>query len=284
MGGTSMFPSLLTIDKDLNEQEKNIEGPFQVILTTLPWVKKGEDQGCTMPIKYLGYKIKYINPAPGHKHKRSLYEIKPGVWVPRGQVPEIKLYKKTRRSHPKGQLQSKKQWDNYYAKHKDTLLKKGRIRKNNNKDKYWIINNRWNNSEKGFIMNLYSSALKESKKGRHGKGIPVPFDFTKETWWQHWLKQKATYGMYCPYSKVLMTTMRGKGRGTRGGGKRNPTNISKDQIWPGRGYTPLNLIFCTVKFNNDKQSITPDGCEAVTDVHNQRMNNWAKQMIRKRNV
>ena len=63
-----MFPSLLTIDKDLNEQEKNIEGPFQVILTTLPWVKKGEDQGCTMPIKYLGYKIKYINPAPGHKH------------------------------------------------------------------------------------------------------------------------------------------------------------------------------------------------------------------------
>ena len=43
-----MFPSLLTIDKVLNEGEKNIEGPFQVILTTLPWVKKGEDQGCTM--------------------------------------------------------------------------------------------------------------------------------------------------------------------------------------------------------------------------------------------
>ena len=130
-------------------------------------------------------------------------------------------------------------------------------------------------------MNLYSSAFKESKSGRRGK--KVPFGFTKETWWQHWLKQKAEYGMYCPYSKILMTTFRGKQRGQTKL-KKIPTNISKDQIWPGRGYTPLNLIFCTVKFNHDKKSITPDGCEAVSDVHNQRMNIWAKQMIRKRNV
>ena len=229
--------------------------------------------------KHLGYKIKYVDPLPGFKTKRALYEIKPGVWITRGQVPEIQLYKKKIRSHPKGQLQSKKQWDNYYAKHRDTLLKKGRIRKNNNKDKYWIMNNRWNNSERGFIMNLYSSALKEYKKGRRGE--KVFFNFTKETWWQHWLKQKAKYGMYCPYTKILMTTVRGKGRGTYGG-KRTPTNISRDQIWPGRGYTPMNLIFCSVKFNNDKKAITPDGCEAVSDVHNQRMNDWAKQMIRKR--
>ena len=232
--------------------------------------------------KKFNYKIKYVDPLPGFKYKRSMYEIKPGVWVPRGQVPEIQLYKKKIRSQPEVQLQSKKQWNTYYAKHKETILKKSRTRKNNNKEKYWIMNNLWNNSERGFIMNLYTSALKESKTGRRGK--KVLFNFTKETWWQHWLKQKAKYGMYCPYSKVLMTTIRGKGRGTTGGGKRNPTNISKDQIWPGRGYTPMNLIFCTVKFNNDKQAITPDGCEAVTDVHNQRMNDWATQMIRKRNV
>ena len=89
-----MFPSLLTIDKVLNEQEKNIEGPFQVILTTLPWVKKEEDLGCTMPGKALGYKIKYVDPLPGFKHKRPMYEIKPGVWIPRGQVPQIQLQKK----------------------------------------------------------------------------------------------------------------------------------------------------------------------------------------------
>ena len=95
-------------------------------------------------------------------------------------------------------------------------------------------------------MNLYSSAKKEFKNGRRGEKVLLTF--TKATWWQHWLKQKAKYGMYCPYSKILMTTIRGKGRGTRGGGKRMPTNISKDQIWPGRGYTPMNLIFCSVKF------------------------------------
>jgi len=145
----------------------------------------------------------------------------------------------------------------------------------------WHHSNKWNNSEYGYIMNLYSSAHKEFKSGRRGKKIP--FDFTKETWWQHWLKQKTEYGMKCPYSKVTMTTSRGRGRGTSGG-KNTPTNISKDQIWPGRGYTPMNLIFCTVKFNHDKKGITPDGCEAVTDVHSQRMNDWAKQMIRKSNV
>jgi len=203
-----------------------------------PWEKRGEDRGCIMPGKPLGYKIKYVDPLPGGKVKRPMYEIKPGRWVTRAHIPEYK-------------------------------------------SKHWLHNNRWNNSEKGFIMNLYTGALKESKSGRRGK--KVPFNFTKDTWWQHWLKQKAEYGMHCPYSKVLMTTIRGKGRGTSGG-KKIPTNISKDQIWPGRGYTPMNLIFCTVKFNNDKQSITPDGCEAVIDVHSQRMNDWAKQMIRKSNV
>ena len=233
-----MFPSLLIIDKVLNEGEKNIEGPFQVILTTLPWVKKEEDRGCTMPSKFLGYKIKYVAPRAGHKHKRPMYEVKPGVWVSRSKVPE-------------------------------------------NKGRSWESNNKWNNSEKGFIMNLYSSAKKEFKNGRRGEKVLLTF--TKATWWQHWLKQKVKYGMHCPYTKVLMTTSRGKGRGGQGA-KRVPTNISRDQIWPGRGYTPMNLLFCTVKFNNDKKSIPPDGCEAVSDVHNQRMNDWAKQMIRKRNV
>ena len=191
--------------------------------------------------KSLGYNIKYINPLPGNKGKKPMYEIKPGVWVSRSRVPE-------------------------------------------NRGRGWASNNKWNNSEKGFIMNLYSAANKEFKNGRHGKGIPVILEFTKKTWWEHWLKQKKKYGMYCPYSKVLMTTIRGRSRGIRGGGKRMPTNISKDQIWPGRGYTPMNLIFCTVKFNDHKRSITPDGCEAVIDIHRKRMDDWAKELILKREL
>ena len=60
--------------------------------------------------------------------------------------------------------------------------------------------------------------------------------------------------------------------------KPTPTNISKDQVWPGRGYTPDNLIFCSVKFNSDKKSITPDGCQAVIDVHNEMMNRWMTKL------
>ena len=191
--------------------------------------------------KSLGYNIKYINPLPGNKGKKPMYEIKPGVWVSRSRVPE-------------------------------------------NRGRGWASNNKWNNSEKGFIMNLYSAANKEFKNGRHGKGIPVILEFTKKTWWEHWLKQKKKYGMYCPYSKVLMTTIRGRSRGIRGGGKRMPTNISKDQIWPGRGYTPMNLIFCTVKFNDNKRSITPDGCEAVIDIHRKRMDDWVKEIVLKREM
>jgi hypothetical protein len=233
-----MFPSLLTIVQDGEEKEEDPKNILLPIPITQKWGKKGEDQGCIMPGKALGYKIKYINPTAGHKHKRPMYEVKPGVWVSRSKVPQ-------------------------------------------NKGRNWESSNKWNNSEKGFLMNLYGGALKEYKNGRRGEKVPL--EFTKDTWWQHWLKQKVKYGMYCPYTKVLMTTSRGKGRG-RQGVKRVPTNISRDQIWPGRGYTPMNLIFCTVKFNQDKKSITPDGCEAVTDVHNQRMNDWAKQMIRKSNV
>jgi len=189
----------------------------------------------------LGYNIKYLDPLPGNKLKRPMYEIKPGVWTTRSKVPE-------------------------------------------NKASYWLLNNKWNNKEYGYIMNLYSSAFREFKTGRHGKGISVPLEFTKKTWWEHWLKQKKKYGMQCPYSKITMTTIRGRGRGTRGGGKRMPTNISKDQIWPGRGYTPMNLIFCSVKFNLDKGSITPDGCDAVGDIHRERMDDWAKELVLKKEM
>ena len=46
-----MYPSLLTIDKDLNEQEKNIERYIQrERLTTLLWVKREEGRS------FMGYK------------------------------------------------------------------------------------------------------------------------------------------------------------------------------------------------------------------------------------
>ena len=155
-------------------------------------------------------------------------------------------------------LDDKKKYNKkYYEINKEILSEKRKKYKKENRDKIWIVNNEWNNSEYGFIMNLYTSAKKESKIGRHGKNILIPFEFTKESWWQHWLNQKEKYGMKCPYSKVEMTHIRGNNKG---------------------GYTPDNLIFCSVKFNSDKKSITPDGCQAVIDVHNEMMNRWMTKL------
>ena len=177
-------------------------------------------------------------------------------------------------------LDDKKKYNKkYYEINKEILSEKRKKYKKENRDKIWIVNNEWNNSEYGFIMNLYTSAKKESKKGRHGKNILVRFEFTKKSWWQHWLNQKEKYGMKCPYSKVEMTHIRGNNKGgNMKKSKPTPTNISKDQVWPGRGYTPDNLIFCSVKFNSDKKSITPDGCQAVIDVHNEMMNRWMTKL------
>ena len=182
---------------------------------------------------------------PGYTHKKPMYEIKPGVWVPRHQVPE-------------------------------------------NRGRSWESNNKRNNSERGFIMNLYSSTHREARQGRHGKGIPTIFEFTKKTWWEHWKKQnKRIWNEMSLDSKVIMNLRfePKKDAVLRKTEKSIPTNISKDQLWPGRGYTPINLVFCTVKFNTqEKKCITPDGCEAVSDLYNERMDRWAQEMLLQREM
>lgn len=211
--------------------------------------------------KDLPYNIKYIQ-VPGNKLKTAFYEIKPGVWVKRSQVPEVKQIRKelyranreqdlaySREYHQKNKTKIHARQKKYRAKNREVLREK---------------NNQWDNTEYGYIMNLYSSAKKDAQKGRR-KGQPFPFEFNKKTWWQHWLMQKNVYGMQCPATKVQMTHI----RGTKNN-KKTPTNISRDQIWPGRGYTKTNLIFTSVDFNDRKRSITPAECEFVYKLYNQR--------------
>ena len=182
------------------------------------------------------YNIKYIQ-KPGNKTKTPLYEIAPGTWVTRGHTPERKNWKKKWHDNPVNVVKNNARWARYYNENKKTINAKVRQRRNNNKEHTKKIYDAWNSSEYGFMMNLYATAKKDAKKGRNGKD-PVPFEFTKKTWWEHWLKQKLIYGMKCPYSVIMgapveMTHI----RGTDTGKKRRMilTNISRDQIWPGAG-------------------------------------------------
>ena len=215
------------------------------------------------------YNIKYIQ-KPGNKLPTPLYEISPGTWVTRGNTPEARAYKKKYNEDPINAAKGKLRWKKYHAKNKDILAEKRRLSFKQNKQHKKKIADAWNSSEYGFIMNLYTSARKDSEKGRHG-GNPFPFEFDRKTWWEHWLRQKLEYGMNCPYSVLMgepikMTHIRGKRDN-----KKVPTNISRDQIWPGAGYTKTNLVFCSNKFNCAKGSIDPLGCQAVIKLYNQRM-------------
>ena len=79
-----------------------------------------------------GYNIKYVDPAPGCKLKRPMYEIKPGVWVIRSQLPEHKKQRKQRYwANPQKEKDS---GAIYYSDPKNrtkALVKKRQFRKEN---------------------------------------------------------------------------------------------------------------------------------------------------------
>jgi|TARA_R100000030_G_scaffold40457_1_gene30439 hypothetical protein len=77
--------------------------------------------------KPLGYNIKYIT-HEGNKTSTPYYEIKPGVWVPRGQIPEVLEYRK-----------------------------RNRIRKIE-------IQNKYVNTEHGYIRSLFCSSRQHARK------------------------------------------------------------------------------------------------------------------------
>ena len=199
------------------------------------------------------YNIKYIQ-KPGNKLPTPLYEISPGTWVTRGNTPEARAYKKKYNEDPINAAKGKLRWKKYHAKNKDILAEKRRLSFKQNKQHKKKIADNYNNSEYGFIMNIYASAKQDARKGRHGRN-PFPFEFNRKTWWEHWLRQKLEYGMNCPYSVLMgepikMTHIRGKRDN-----KTIPTNISRDQIWPGAGYTKTNLVFVLINLTAQKDQL-----------------------------
>ena len=77
--------------------------------------------------KPLGYKIKYIA-HPGYKTKKAFYEIKPGVWVPRTEVPEVISYRERTKAKRK------------------------------------IVDYKYLNTEKGFLRSLFGTTRKQAAK------------------------------------------------------------------------------------------------------------------------
>jgi hypothetical protein len=156
----------------------------------------------------------------------------------------------------------------YNLKNREKINKRQRIYavgyREDNKEILLIRQNIYYNTERGFMMKLWNSIKKSSKK--HNR-INEFKDF--DEFYNHWLKQKATYGMRCPATGVEMTHTIGTNKSSVGN-KRIMTNISTDRILSTKNYSPQNLIFTTWAYNCAKCNITPEMARAFLRIVGER--------------
>ena len=171
-----------------------------------------------------------------------------------------KYYKENR-----GKILLKKK--KYYAENREKLCKLSVISsakyRKNNKEQLKKSMLKYTNSERGYFVNLWN-VIKRRKELNSFKSF--------DKFYNHWLEQKARYGMKCPATKEKMTTKRGF---TKPGEKqkRIMTNISTDRIIHTKKYTPQNLIFTTWGYNNAKHSMTPKMARAFLRIVGERYEN-----------
>ena len=156
----------------------------------------------------------------------------------------------------------------YNLKNKEKISKRQKIYtvgyRKDNKEILLLKQNIYYNTEKGFMVKLWNSINKSSKRYIR---INEFKDF--DEFYNHWLKQKATYGMRCPATGVEMTHTIGTNKSSVGN-KRIMTNISTDRILSTKGYSPQNLIFTTWAYNSAKCSITPEMAKAFLRIVGER--------------
>ena len=162
----------------------------------------------------------------------------------------------------------------YNSKNREKINKKAKIYgvqyRKDNKEIISIKVNTYYNTERGFIMKLWNS-IKTSSRNHNRINEFKNFD----EFHNHWLEQKARYGMKCPATGVEMTTTMGINK--PGENKKIITNISTDRILSTEGYSPQNLIFTTWAYNCAKCNITPEMAKAFLKIVKERYGDTNEQ-------
>ena len=102
-------------------------------------------------------------------------------------------------------------------------------------------------TEKGFLKIKYNT-ISHSKKGSEFKNF--------EEFYNVWLHQKNTYGLFCPFTGEEMTFKVGQNRNNKKF-QACLTNLSVDRLINWKPYSAINLIFISWKANKIKNCITP---------------------------
>ena len=156
----------------------------------------------------------------------------------------------------------------YNSKNREKINKKAKIYgvqyRKDNKEIISIKVNTYYNTERGFIMKLWNSIKTSSRNHNRINEFKDFYEFHN-----HWLKQKARYGMKCPATGVEMTTLKGMSKPEEKC-QRVLTNISTDRILSTGGYSPQNLIFTTWAYNCAKCNITPKMAKAFLKIVEER--------------
>jgi hypothetical protein len=152
----------------------------------------------------------------------------------------------------------------YYLENREQLLIKRKKYYQDNKESILIKQNIYYNTERGFMTRLWNTIKTSSRKHNRINEFKNFDEFHN-----HWLEQKARYGMKCPATGVEMTTIIGMSK-LKEKFQRVLTNISTDRILSTGGYSPQNLIFTTWAYNRAKCSITPEMAKAFLKIVEER--------------
>ena len=178
-----------------------------------------------------------------------------------------KILVKRKKHYQDNREETLKRQKEYNLKNREKINKRQRIYsvkyREDNREILLVKQNIYFNTERGFMISLWNSIKRSSKKHKRINKFKNFDEFHN-----HWLEQKARYGMKCPATGVEMTTI--KGANKPGEFKRIMTNISTDRILSTGGYSLENLIFTTWKYNNAKNNITPNMAKAFLRIVEER--------------
>ena len=140
-----------------------------------------------------------------------------------------------------------------------------------NKEKIAIAENKYINTERGYVMEVITGIFNRyKKKDKRKKWKP---ECTKEQIYVELMLYIQDHGRNCEYCKVPWTYKRTLGvrqQGYTGLGPKVETNFSIDRLDSTKTYTTDNLVFCCIGCNNRKNAVRLSDIVNITKVWKKR--------------
>ena len=179
-------------------------------------------------------------------------------------VEKIKAYRfknseRENENKKRWRLKNKEKIKEYSLKNKIKIKRKSKEYYLKNVERVKTTVKKYLNTEHGHFLLMWHRL----KKHRYGN------DFKNfEEFFQHWLDQKAVYGMICPATDVKMTIERKNLLNANQ--DPNSNLVSGDRILNNKGYSKQNVIFTTWAYNKRKGSMTPKDAEIFLKIVKER--------------